>query len=128
MTVNDVLSDLAFVVSQDSTNVKAIYDRAASRYEHFRDLWLCFAGGQAERAMLTMVRESICPGWRILDAGAGTGVLSRHVKSIEPTADICMLDFSEQMLRLAPETDGERVLGSVLELPFPDHFIRHGGE
>ena len=118
MSIQRVLSDLAFVVSQESSDVGDIYDRAAERYEHFRDLWLKIVGEHAERAMLQTIQKVIGPSWRVLDAGAGTGALSRQTRNIEPAASITMVDVSENMLRHASDESGERVRASVLQLPF----------
>ena len=120
MPMSDPLSDLAFIVTQGSVSTEDMYDRAAPKYEHFRELWLKFAGEPAETAMLDAIRKAIRPGWKILDAGAGTGNLARRILEIEPAASVTMLDISENMLRFASEISGGRVRGSVLDLPFRD--------
>jgi SAM-dependent methyltransferase len=120
MSIHNVLSDLAFIVSQGSPDASDVYDRAAPRYNHFRDLWLRIAGEHAERAMLQTIREVAGQRWRVLDAGAGTGILSHHVLEIEPDSRVTMLDISENMLRLASDADGKKVRASVLQLPFSD--------
>jgi ubiquinone/menaquinone biosynthesis C-methylase UbiE len=120
VTMRDLLSDLSFIVSQDVTGTANVYDRAAPRYDHFRDLWLKAAGEQTENAMVEGLRSVLRPGARVLDAGAGTGAMSRQVLAAEPDAHLTMVDMSPNMLRQAPASHGSRVLSSVLELPFPD--------
>lgn len=102
-------------------DVAAVYDHAAERYDHFRELWLRLAGAGAEEAMLTDLRAVLTPGAEVLDAGCGTGALARQVKELEPTVELTMLDLSPAMLDRAGDVPGEHVQGSVLELPFADN-------
>ncbi len=101
-------------------DVAALYDRAADRYEHVRDLWLRLAGARAEQGLLEDLRRALHPGVTVLDAGCGTGALARQVLAIEPTAQLTLLDLSPGMLAKASDVPGEHLLGSVADLPFPD--------
>jgi len=101
-------------------HARAIYDHAAPRYEHFRRLWLKLAGAEAEAAMLDDLRATLRPGQRVLDAGCGTGAMSRQIVALCPQVELTMLDLSPQMLARTADIPGRRILGSVLELPIPD--------
>lgn len=118
--MRDALADAELVLSAPHADVRALYDRAAARYDHFRDLWLHLAGAPAEQAMLDDLRAVLQPGSRVLDAGCGTGALARHVLRMEPTAQLTLLDLSPGMLTRAADVPGEHVVGSVLDLPFAD--------
>lgn len=98
----------------------ALYDRAADRYDYFRDLWLRLAGARAEQGLLDDLRHTLHPGATVLDAGCGTGALARQVLAIEPTAQLTLLDLSPLMLAKADDVPGDHIVGSVLDLPFPD--------
>lgn len=71
-SLHDTLEDLEFIASQEAGPAEQVYDRAASRYEHFRELWLRLAGRDAERSMVETLRATLRPGARVLDAGCGT--------------------------------------------------------
>jgi ubiquinone/menaquinone biosynthesis C-methylase UbiE/soluble P-type ATPase len=100
------------------TDARAVYDRAADRYDDYRRIWLRLAGRPAEEAMLEDVGPLLEPGTRVLDAGTGTGTLARRMLAIQPELRLTLLDISERMLAHAVDVPGERVVGSVLELPF----------
>ncbi len=118
--VSTLLADLDWAVVECGADTAALYDRLAPRYEAFRGLWLRLAGGGAERAMLEDLRAVLRPGQRVLDAGCGTGALSRRVLELEPDIALTMLDLSPGMLAQAEELPAERIVGSVLALPFAD--------
>ena len=67
-------------------DVAAVYDRAADRYDRFRELWLRLAGAGAEEAMLADLQAVLRPGARVLDAGCGTGVWRAGCASSSPTS------------------------------------------
>ncbi len=115
-----LLDDLDILLSRAPNDVQDVYERVAGKYERFRALWVQLAGGAVEQTMLTDLGELIEPGHRVLDAGAGTGALSRHIHAMEPAATLTLLDLSPAMLSHAVDVPGDRIEGSVLELPFPD--------
>ncbi len=115
-----LLDDLDAVLAPRSTDVRDVYERVAGRYDHFRALWLRWAGVEAEQAMLADLAKSLRPGQRVLDAGCGTGALAREILKREPAVELTLLDLSPAMLELAADVPGERLVGSVLDLPFRD--------
>jgi len=70
--------------------------------------------------MLDDLRATLQPGQRVLDAGCGTGAMSRQIVALCPQVELTMLDLSPQMLARTADIPGRRILGSVLELPIPD--------
>jgi len=115
-----LLADAELFMAVPDGDVAAVYDRAAERYDHFRELWLRLAGGGAEAALLANLREVLCPGAKVLDAGCGTGVLARSIVGLQPEVELTMIDLSAEMLARASDVPGEHIQGSVLDLPFAD--------
>lgn len=109
---------LAIPASSDREDVGALYDRGAAGYDRYRTLWLRLAGAPAEQAMQADVRPLLRPGLRVLDAGCGTGALSRWMLQQEPRLELTMLDLSPGMLERTRDLPGRRVVGSVDALPF----------
>lgn len=103
-----------------SSDVRDVYDRVAPSYDGSRELWLQLAGAEAEAAMLDDLGSLLRPGARVLDAGCGTGALSRQMLALCPEIELTMLDLSPQMLARTDDIPGERLLGNVLELPSHD--------
>ncbi len=117
-----LLGELASLMDPD-LDARATYELVADRYDQFRALWIRWLGGEAEQAMLDDLAATLSPGARVLDAGTGTGAMARHIARIEPASELVLLDSSPAMLDHADDLDAERVIGSVLDLPFPDdHF------
>lgn len=116
----ELLTDIDEAVAAHGADTAALYDRLAPRYEAFRSMWLRLAGGGAEKAMLEDLRAILRPGKRVLDAGCGTGVLSRRALEIEPDIELTMLDLSSGMLAESDDLPAGRIVGSVLDLPFAD--------
>lgn len=119
--MTQLLDDLDLLLSRAPDDVQDVYERVANTYERFRALWVQLAGGTVEQTMLEDLGEILEPGHRVLDAGAGTGALSRRIHAIEPHALLTLLDLSPAMLSHAADVLGSRIEGSVLDLPFPDH-------
>ncbi len=113
----ELLQDLESLLSQKPNDSRAVYDRAAPRYDHFRVLWLKLAGGEAEEKMLEGLSRILHPGMRVLDAGSGTGAVSREMLEIAPALKLTLVDQSLPMLQGAVEIPGYRVAGDVLALP-----------
>ena len=97
-----------------------VYDRAASTYAFWRRTWLRQAGAAAEANMLADLAAMLKPGDRVLDAGSGTGALSRHIKLICPTSQLTMVDVSPAMLSQAEDVQAAKVVTDVQRLPFRD--------
>ncbi|HEX4465580.1 MAG TPA: class I SAM-dependent methyltransferase [Solirubrobacteraceae bacterium] len=97
----------------------AHFDRVAADYEATRrrvvPSYDAFYGSAI--AALGLARREIR---RVLDLGAGTGLLSTHVASAYPDAELTLLDGAEGMLGRARETLGERasyVLADLTDSP-----------
>ncbi len=119
-SITDLVEDVRLLRAAPSDDVQAVYDHAAPSYDRFRERWLAVAGRSAEQAMLDDLTAVLAPGARVLDAGCGTGALSRQMLARCPTIDLAMLDLSVEMLARTADLPGQRLQGSVLELPFAD--------
>lgn len=96
------------------------YDLLASRYDKMHRRWLRHAGGEAQAALEAGLFSRIRPGDRVLDAGCGTGHLSRALATHDPSMSLTMLDSCKQMLGHAKDVAGRQVHGSLLDMPFED--------
>lgn len=106
-----------------SAQVLSTYERVAGRYDRYwRRLWLRVAGGAAEEAMLDAVLRAAAHTARpvVLDAGAGTGALSRRLADALPNLHPVLVDLSPGMLARAADLDDPRAVASVAALPFAD--------
>jgi ubiquinone/menaquinone biosynthesis C-methylase UbiE len=106
-----------------SEHVRAVYERAASGYDRFyRRAWIAAAGGRAEQAMLNQVAVTLASldHPRVLDAGAGTGALSRRLARLLPKIHPVLVDLSPAMLARAADLADPRAVASVTALPFGD--------
>lgn len=79
---------------------------------------MTLGGAAAEARMLSDLAASLRPGARVLDAGSGTGALSRHIKSMCPEVELTMADLSSAMLEQAADVTASRVVADVQTLPF----------
>lgn len=78
-------------------DAKQTFDGAAAGYDALRrQLIPCFDGFYGAAADLAA--DAPGPGPRILDLGAGTGLLSEHVLRRRPDARLTLVDFSTEML------------------------------
>lgn len=68
---------------------------------------------------VTRAASGAAPG-RVLDAGAGTGALSRRLAQALPDVHPVLVDLSPRMLARAGDLDDPRVVASVGALPFAD--------
>ncbi|SFB55536.1 tRNA (cmo5U34)-methyltransferase [Cohnella sp. OV330] len=82
-------------------NVKKQFDAAASQYdEQRRGLIPCF---DEFYGMAVALAESAEAAPRVLDLGAGTGLLAAMMRSKLPEARLSLIDMSESMLDVARE-------------------------
>ena len=95
-----------------------VYDEVAPDYAIYRRWWTALAGAGAERRLRRGLDRMLRPGMRVLDAGAGTGAMSRAVIARQPQVAVTMLDQSAGMLAQAGAVAGSRVQGDVDALPF----------
>jgi len=90
------------------TTAGELFDRFATTYDAGRRKLIphfeAFYGTAVEVATLTLP-EARAP--RVLDIGAGTGLLSALVLQARPDADLTLLDASPAMLEHAPERLGD---------------------
>jgi len=117
---SQLIDELEALLRPRSQDVGKLYDQLAPSYDRFRQLWIRLAGGEAEQAMLDDLRGVLAPGARVLDAGAGSGALSRQVLALEPGVELTMVDLSAGMLAQAADIEARRVRGDVVDLPFED--------
>lgn len=106
-----------------SAHVKTVYERAARGYDkYYRRAWLAFAGGDAERALLARAIPVIAGlhDPQLLDAGAGTGALSRELAAALPSVRPVLVDLSPAMLARAVDLHDPRAVASLDALPFHD--------
>lgn len=88
------------------------FDRKMNKYDLQRRLDIVFN---------ELLPKSIA-GKKLLDAGCGTGHFSKV--AIEKGAIVTSMDIGERLLeKVAEKCNSERVLGSVLEMPFSDNYF-----
>jgi 2-polyprenyl-3-methyl-5-hydroxy-6-metoxy-1,4-benzoquinol methylase len=86
------------------------FDAKMNRYEVSKRLRLVF-----EEAL----RDEDLTGRDLLDAGCGTGLFSQI--AVERGARVTSVDVGESLLsEVAKKCESRRVVGSVMDLPFPD--------
>ncbi len=115
-----IIDEAEYLLSGGDRDTKATYDHVADSYERFREVWLALAGASVERAMLDDLAAILRPGQEVLDAGCGTGALSRRIAQLQPRVALTLLDLSPAMLAHAGDVSGTHLVGSVLDLPFED--------
>ena len=112
-----------FPYADRSAHVRSVYQHAASGYDRcYRRLWLRVAGEAGERALLAQVVTSArgLAHPDVLDAGAGTGALSRRLIAGLPGVHPVLVDLSPAMLARSADLHDPRVFARVEALPFPD--------
>lgn len=99
-------------------------DRRGRFYESFAEVWdeqmnQDEVGKRLRLVFGRLLREEDVRGKRVLDAGAGTGLFSRALADMG--ARLVSLDVGEKLLGLVrAKCATQTVVGSVLDLPFPD--------
>lgn len=106
-----------------SPHVRSVYQRVAGRYDrYYRRAWLALAGSAAENAMLAQVIPLLSDRASplVLDAGAGTGGLSRELAEALPSVRSILVDLSPAMLAEAADLHDPRAIANLAALPFPN--------
>jgi len=78
-----------------TSRVSTEYDRLAPSYE---SRWKDYVASTVQH---TIPHLGLRPGLELLDIGCGTGALLHEVQTIEPSLDVCGVDLSAEMLRVA---------------------------
>lgn len=118
--MNEILTQLEWVLDRHEGSTASLYDQVAPHYETFRQLWIELAGQQAEQAMLGDLAEILVGSPTVLDAGCGTGAMTREVLAFCPDARVTLVDASEGMLAQAGDLGERRLQADLAELPFAD--------
>jgi tRNA (cmo5U34)-methyltransferase len=99
-------------------NVKRTFDAAASSYDALRrQIIPCFDGFYGAAVDLAATAPGAAP--RILDLGAGTGLLADQILRRVPAARLTLLDFSERMLAQARARFA--ATGAAVDIRLGDH-------
>lgn len=103
--------------------VDALFNASASHYDWITDV-MSFGSGRWYRND-ALKRNGCQPGTRLLDVGAGTGVISVCAQNIVgEQGEVIALDPSEGMLAEAVKLGVRRVTQGLGEaLPFPDDYF-----
>ena len=81
-------------------NVKSLFDQAAQDYDCTRRQFIpCFDAFYGSALVLLPERQ----GLRVLDVGAGTGLLSGLIRAQRPDSHLTLADVSEAMLAKAQQ-------------------------
>ncbi len=104
------------------TDVRAMFDRIAGRYQRMNALMTFGQDGAWRRAV---VREAALPrGGRLLDLAAGTGDIALEALRQDRTLRVTAADFSLEMMRVGRgRAGGARIhwcTADALTLPFAD--------
>lgn len=118
--MHDILTKLEWLLDAHPDSTEVLYDQVAPHYDAFRHLWIELAGKPAEQAMLRDLAEILRGAPSVLDAGCGTGAMTREVLSLCPNARVTLVDASAEMLAQAGDLGAYRLHARLEELPFPD--------
>ncbi|MFW9834716.1 MAG: class I SAM-dependent methyltransferase [Candidatus Thorarchaeota archaeon] len=93
--------------------VREGYDRIADQYDEYRAPF-------SDEAELDEFMSSVKPGGHVLDAGCGTGIVTRHL--VDNGYQVTGIDISQKMLDLAKQRVPEATLkvGDMTALDFED--------
>ena len=81
--------------------IKSSFDEIAHKYDKQREQFIpCY--NDFYQSIVTLI-DIAKPNLRILDVGAGTGLLSNFIIQKFPEAQYTLIDFSEEMLAVAKE-------------------------
>lgn len=117
---SDILKQLEWLTQSHDRSPPALYDAVAPQYESFRELWLALAGSHTEAAMVSDLAEVLRSKDKVLDAGCGTGAMSRQILELKPDVDLTLVDASPGMLAEAGDLGSRQLVGDIADLPFED--------
>ncbi|MFY9269929.1 MAG: methyltransferase domain-containing protein [Candidatus Manganitrophaceae bacterium] len=107
--------------------IKAVFDKSAQTYDRARQQLIpCF--DEFYDAVITQIAYPNHAKLRVLDLGAGTGLLSLFISRRFPYAKITLLDLSEAMLKKARERFADQpgyfdfIVADYVETPFSGLF------
>ena len=96
------------------------YEGMAFAYDRMHARWLKHAGGEAQAALEASILSRLQRRDRVLDAGCGTGALSRMLIARFNDLSLTMLDTCDEMIAQARDVNGKHIRGSLLDMPFHD--------
>lgn len=111
---------MAFLTGNDrSTYVQKMFSRIAKRYDLMNTLMT--AGGDNHLRKEAVRLANLKPEDRVLDLGAGTGMLTVEAARVIPGRNIYPSDFTlEMLLRGSHWGDSEPCCADALQLPYAD--------
>lgn len=95
---------------------RRVIERYSTDTEGYRDCWAPVLLSVSRRLAASL---PLAEALRVLDLGAGTGVLLPDLRRLAPTSILVAADLTEAMLRLA-EPGVPRVAADAASLPFQD--------
>jgi demethylmenaquinone methyltransferase/2-methoxy-6-polyprenyl-1,4-benzoquinol methylase len=108
--------------SKQAEQVRAMFTRISGRYDLMNRL-MSFGQDVFWRRKM-MSRINFPPHAVVLDLGAGTGDISREVRSLSDGASITAADFTLGMLEAGKEWQSiQRCNADAMHLPFNDHHF-----
>ncbi|MEV8180566.1 ubiquinone/menaquinone biosynthesis methyltransferase [Specibacter sp. NPDC078692] len=113
------------------SSVQATFNGIARRYDVMNRLMTLGSHQRWCREVATLATAR--PGHRYLDLATGTGVIARAIREQRPTGAVIGADFSESMLDVARQLEGNAGIdwqfADAHELPFEDNAfdaVTHG--
>ena len=118
-----VLADYYADESERRQRVDQMFDSSAKYYDRINAI-MSFGSGEFYRRQ-ALLRAGLREGHKVLDVGAGTGVVSMLAQEIVgANGEVTALDPSEGMLAVAKTRDIKNtVQGLGEDMPFPDNSV-----
>lgn len=123
-----VVFNQVVVIGEDlMSNISKVFNEAAETYDSNRRKFIpCF--DRFYGTALEIIKFKPNKPIKVLDLGAGTGLLSQFVFNVYPKAQITLIDLAEGMLEQAKkrlvnwENQIEIIVGNYLHYPFQEQF------